>query len=122
MFTVSTGELTGSGSGLSTSDGTGEVEALGNNCTATAFKNGNAACGICASSQNATAIMNNVGKVAGGLAVSAPNSAGQVSIYGASVNGLFDITGVTQHPAQQQFYQKIMLQEWWLRRQNRTAP
>jgi hypothetical protein len=122
VYTTSTGSLTGVGSGLSAQQGTGDVEALGSACTATAFAGGSAACGICASSQTATDIMLNVGNVAGGLAASAPNSSGKISIYGASTTGLFDLTGVTQNAAKQQLYQKIMLQDWWLRQQPRTPP
>jgi hypothetical protein len=121
LFTTSTGTLTGVGSDLSQQQGDGRIQALGSNsCNAgtidTAGPNG---CGICASSEQSNDLAVHVGKVASGLAATSPNAAGTSKLISSSTSGNFVMSFIATAVAQAT-YQKILLQQWWLRHQQRT--
>ncbi len=122
LFTTSTGNLTGVGGDLPQQQGSGNIEALGAaNCTA-ATPGG---CGICLSTEQTADLATNVGKVGSGLAAaqtSAPNSGLSTTTYqvfSSSTTGLGSIS-VQANNSAVAFYQRVVLQQWWLRHQPRT--
>jgi hypothetical protein len=91
-----------------------------NSCNASAISGVNPSCGICAAGEQSNDLAINVGKVASGLAATSPASGSStVQVFSSSTAGLGTLT-ISVTKAAQAFYQKILLQQWWLRRQERT--
>ncbi len=121
LFTTSTGTLTGVGADLPQQQGSGNIEALGSaSCTA-ANTNG---CGVCISSEQTADLATNVGKVGSGLAAATTatnpgTSTTTYQVFSSSTTGLGTVS-ITANNSATPLYQKLLLEEWWLRQQART--
>ena len=124
LFATSTGTLTGVGSSLAQQQGSGTIESLGQvNCAG-------ASCGLCSIGSGAGGaclngiedLADNVGKVASGLsALNSSSHPGEVQVFSASTTGLQSVT-LSANAAASPAYQKLLLSQWWLRKQKKTPP
>jgi len=120
FFTTSTGTLTGMGGALDQQKGDGRIAELGAaNCTPGSGQG----CGICAANPSETDVQVGVGKVASGLGASAPanGNTGTVNIYSASTTGRAGKPTVTVSQPAAIVGQRLLLQQWWLRRERRSC-
>ncbi len=118
LYNTNTGVLTGQGQSLDQTTGDGTISSLGNSsCTvATASSN----CSICQTTEQSVDLSTGVGKMASGLA--AINTGGNVQVFGASATGLSNIDVAPTTGATQNQFQRLSLQQWWLRAQRPTCP
>jgi hypothetical protein len=113
FFTTDTGVLTGSGASLDQQNGDGTISTLGAaGCSGTT-------CSVCQATEQSVDLESKVGKVASGLAaVSAGTN--KVEVFSASTTGLNDVISNIQASATK-LYQKLVLQQWWMRPQRPSA-
>jgi hypothetical protein len=116
LFNTNTGILTGQGSSLAQQTGDGTISTLGGSsgCEATN------SCNICQTSEQSVDLATNVGKMASGLTAIAGN--GNVQVFGASTTGVSNIVVASPASVPQNLFQKLALQQWWLRPQRPSCP